>query len=141
MEAERKVGAVQLSARLRGVSPPVTRRLVITEQSSLAELHAILQVSFGWSAQHLYRFQIRGWQFGDPALAIELGLAGGGVDIPLAAFEFDIGEPFLTALLCDHSMLSTGVAPFCMILLSRPITLDVGRIIWPITDLSPEQIG
>ena len=95
MEAEQKVGAVQLSARLRGVSPPVIRRLLITEQSSLAELHATLQVSFGWSDQHLYSFQIRGWQFGDPARAIELALAAGGVDIPLAAFGFDIGEPFL----------------------------------------------
>ena len=95
MEAEQKVGAVQLSARLRGVSPPVTRRLLITAQSCLAELHATLQVSFGWSDHHLYCFQIRGWQFGDPARAIELALAGGGVDIPLAAFGFAIGEPFL----------------------------------------------
>src|ERR1700676_3955187 len=95
MEAEQKVGAVQLSARLRGVSPPVLRLLLCTEQSSLAELHASLLGSFGWSDQHLYSFQIRGWQFGDPAWAIELALAGGGVDIPLAAFAFDIGEPFL----------------------------------------------
>jgi hypothetical protein len=29
---------VQLSARLRGVSPSVTRRLLITEQASLAQL-------------------------------------------------------------------------------------------------------
>jgi len=41
MEAEQKVGAVQLSTRLRGVSPPVTRRLRVTEQTSLAELHAL----------------------------------------------------------------------------------------------------
>jgi hypothetical protein len=95
MEAEQKVGAVQLSARLRGVSPPVTRRLRIAEQTSLAELHAVLQVAFGWSDEHLYAFQIRGWQFGDPGRAIELALAGGGVDIPLAAFGFEIGEPFL----------------------------------------------
>jgi Plasmid pRiA4b ORF-3-like protein len=95
MEAEHKVGAVQLSARLRGVSPPVTRRLRVAEQTSLAELHAALQVAFGWSDGHLYTFQIRGWQFGDPARAIELALAGGGVDIPLAAFGFEIGEPFL----------------------------------------------
>ena len=47
MEAEHKVGAVQLSARLRGVSPPVTRRLRVAEQTSLAELHAALQVAFG----------------------------------------------------------------------------------------------
>lgn len=95
MEAEQKVGALQLSARLRGVSPPVMRRLRIAEQSSLAELHAALQVAFGWSDQHLYTLQIRGWQFGDSDRAIELALAGGGVDIPLAAFGFEIGEAFL----------------------------------------------
>jgi hypothetical protein len=68
MEAEQKVGAVQLSARLRGVSPPVIRRVLITEQSSLAELHATLQVSFGWSNQHLYSFQIRGSGFVESAV-------------------------------------------------------------------------
>jgi hypothetical protein len=41
----------------------------------------------GWSDEHLYTFQIRGRQFGDPGRAIELALAGGGVDIPLAAFK------------------------------------------------------
>jgi hypothetical protein len=95
MGAEQQVGAAQLSAHLRGVSPPVTRRLRVAEQTSLAELHAALQVAFGWSDGQLYTFQIRGWQFGDPARAIELALAGGGVDIPLAAFGFEIGEAFL----------------------------------------------
>jgi hypothetical protein len=94
MNAEQKVGAVQLCARLPGVSPPVTRRLLITGQASLAQLHATLQVAFGWSDEHLYSFQIRGWQFGDPARAIELALAGGDVDIPLAAFAFEINETF-----------------------------------------------
>jgi hypothetical protein len=92
MGAEDKVSAVKLNARLCGVSPPVTRRLVITVQSSLAQLHAALQVAFGWSDEHLYVFQIRGWQFGDPARAIEWALAGGGVDIPLAAFAFEVNE-------------------------------------------------
>jgi hypothetical protein len=50
MDAEQRVGAVQLSTRLRGVSPPVTRRLRVAEQTSLAELHAALQVAFGWRA-------------------------------------------------------------------------------------------
>jgi len=94
MDAEDKVCAVQLSARLCGVSPPVTRRVLITEQASLAQLHAALQVAFGWSDEHLYVFQIRGWQFGDPSRTIELTLAGGGVDMPLAAFGFEINETF-----------------------------------------------
>src|ERR1039458_4159147 len=92
MGAEQTVGAVQLSARLGGVSPPITRRLPITEQASLAQCQVALQVAFGWSDEHLYCFQMRGWQFGDPARAIELALAGGGVDIPMAAFAFEINE-------------------------------------------------
>jgi hypothetical protein len=40
MDAQHKVGAVQLSGRLGGVSPPVIRRLRVAEQTSLAELHA-----------------------------------------------------------------------------------------------------
>jgi hypothetical protein len=85
MGAEDQVGAVQLNAGLYGASPPITRRLVITEQASLAQLHAALQVAFGWSDEHLYVFQIRGWQFGDPPRAIELALA---------AFAFEVNETF-----------------------------------------------
>jgi hypothetical protein len=93
METEQSVGAVQLSARLRGVSPPVTRRLLITEQASLAQLHATCN-RFWMQRRASVSFQIRGWQFGDPARAIELALAGGGVDIPLAVFAFEINETF-----------------------------------------------
>jgi Plasmid pRiA4b ORF-3-like protein len=95
MKMGRPVGALQLTARLRGVSPPVTRRLLIEEQAPLSKLHAVLQVAFGWSGEHLYTFQIRGWQFANPATALDLALSGGGADIPLAAFGFEIGESFL----------------------------------------------
>jgi hypothetical protein len=88
-----EIGALQLSVRLRGVSPPVSRRLLILEQATLADLHAALQVAFGWSDSHLYTFLIRGGQFGDRSRAMELAIAG-GVDIPLAAFGFEIDEPF-----------------------------------------------
>ena len=59
-----EIGAVQLNVWLRGVSPPVSRRLRIAEQASLAQLHAVLQIAFGWSDTHLYTFLIRGVQFG-----------------------------------------------------------------------------
>lgn len=88
-----EIGAVQLSVRVRGISPPVTRRLRIAEQATLAQLHAVLQVALGWSDPHLYTFLIRGGQFGDRARGMELAIAG-GADIPLAAFGFEIGEPF-----------------------------------------------
>jgi hypothetical protein len=110
MDAEQKVGAVQLSARLRGVSPPVTRRLRVAEQTSLAELHAALQVAFGWSDGHLYTFQIRGWQFGDPARAIELALAGGDVDIPSRRSALRLASPFSINTTCSSHGRSTAAS-------------------------------
>jgi hypothetical protein len=91
--AESGCGAAKRSPPRRiaaGDSPITDHRTIVSGRTPRD-----LQVSFGWSDQHLYSFQIRGWQFGDPARAIELALAGGGVDIPLAAFGLDIGEPFL----------------------------------------------
>jgi hypothetical protein len=54
--------------------------LLVAKQFLLAELYSTLQAAFDWSDDHLYTFQIRGWQFGDSTRAIELALAGGGVD-------------------------------------------------------------
>jgi hypothetical protein len=119
MGAEDKVGAVQLNSQLCGVSPPVTRRLLITEQASLAQLHAALQVAFGWSDEHLYVFHIRGWQFGDPARAIELALAGGGVGMPLAAFAFEVNET-----LSYHYNLSVPWKIDCRIESRRLVPMD-----------------
>jgi hypothetical protein len=128
---------VQLCARLRGVSPPVSRRLRVAEQTSLPELHAALQVAFGWSDEHVYAFQIRGWQFGDPARAIELALAGGSVDIPLAAFGFEIGERFLYQynLLIpretDCRILARGLIPA-----TQPVTCEAAQGDPPDEDLA-----
>lgn len=91
--ASNEIGAVQLSVRLRGVSPPVMRRVQISEQATLAQLHAAFQAAFGWSDTHLYEFQIRGGRFGDRAGGMRLAMAG-GVDLTLAAFGFEVDEPF-----------------------------------------------
>ena len=53
MTGNGEIGAIQLIARLRGVSPPVTRQLQMAEQARLAQLHAVLQVAFGWRDDHL----------------------------------------------------------------------------------------
>jgi len=45
------------------------------DDASLAQLHATCKVAFGWSDEHLI-FSDSWLQFGDPARAIELALAG-----------------------------------------------------------------
>ncbi|MEX3967774.1 plasmid pRiA4b ORF-3 family protein [Paraburkholderia sp. EG286B] len=49
---------------LRGVSPPVWRRVLIPEQITIAQLHQVMQLAMGWNDEHLHRFIIRGWRYG-----------------------------------------------------------------------------
>ena len=77
METIYLVGAGQLSVRLRGVSPPIVRRLLIVEEASLAQFPGILQIVFNWSDAHRYTFLIRGWRVGDPNRAAQLAREAG----------------------------------------------------------------
>jgi len=45
----------QLRVVLCGVSPLVWRRLLVASETSLAELHEILQTAFDWSGEHWRR--------------------------------------------------------------------------------------
>ena len=50
----------QLRVVLRGVSPLVWRRLWVPGDISLADLHRVLQIAFGWSDFYLYTFHFHG---------------------------------------------------------------------------------
>ncbi len=53
----------QLRIVLRDISPLIWRRLLVRSDTSLAQLHQVIQISFGWSNEHLYRFHIFGKDF------------------------------------------------------------------------------
>src|ERR1044072_1953043 len=55
---------LQLRAVLRGISPLIWRRVLVRGHTSVALLHQILQVAFGWQDTHLNRFEIRGREYG-----------------------------------------------------------------------------
>jgi len=54
----------QLHVVLRNVSPLIWRRLLVRSDTSIAELHAILQTAMGWSDTHLHRFRLHGKAYG-----------------------------------------------------------------------------
>jgi Plasmid pRiA4b ORF-3-like protein len=54
----------QLRVVLHGVSPLIWRRLVVRNDSTIADLHATLQIALGWSDEHLNRFVIHGREYG-----------------------------------------------------------------------------
>jgi len=88
------IGVYQLKVALRGISPLIWRRLLVRADTSLAELHHILQLVMGWPNGHLYCFLIHGKEYG---IADDGGM---GFDDDLrqirpAAFRFRLRERFV----------------------------------------------
>ena len=54
----------QLHVSLVGISPMIWRRLWVRGDSTIADLHYILQIAMGWSDDHLNRFTIHGKDYG-----------------------------------------------------------------------------
>ena len=54
----------QLRVVVRGVSPLIWRRLLIPADTTIADLHAVLQAAFGWTGTHLHRFVVHGREYG-----------------------------------------------------------------------------
>jgi hypothetical protein len=64
-DADAPTGKVyQLRAVLAGISPLIWRRLLVTDQTTIAELHEILQTAFGWDGGHLHRFIVHAVDYG-----------------------------------------------------------------------------
>ncbi len=54
----------QIHVSLIGISPMIWRRLLLNGDSTIADLHYILQIAMGWSDEHLNRFSIHGKYYG-----------------------------------------------------------------------------
>jgi Plasmid pRiA4b ORF-3-like protein len=61
---EQAVQVYQLRVWIREISPQIWRRLLVRSDSTIAQLHEILQIAFGWSDEHLHQFLIRGKPYG-----------------------------------------------------------------------------
>lgn len=57
----------QLKIMLRGVKPPIWRRLQVPADILLPRLHRVFQVAMGWTDSHLHEFTIGGRPYGQPS--------------------------------------------------------------------------
>lgn len=64
MATVRTVHTIKVS--LRYMKPPVWRRLQVPTNTSLAELHHIIQAAMDWYDCHLHQFEVHGMYFADP---------------------------------------------------------------------------
>ncbi len=64
MSTSRQV--VQVKVTLRGIRPPIWRRLLVRDTVSLGEFHDSLQVAMGWTDSHLHQFMKGNTYYGPP---------------------------------------------------------------------------
>src|SRR5215813_8006851 len=83
----------QLKVVLRGISPLIWRRLLVSADTSIAELHHILQLALGWMNSHPHRFLIHGKESG---IAHDggMGFADDPQQIRMVDFRFRLRERF-----------------------------------------------
>jgi len=67
MSAAKKPGTItvyQLKVSLRAITPMIWRRLRVTSDTTIAQLHDIVQIAMGWEDLHLHQFRIHGKTYG-----------------------------------------------------------------------------
>lgn len=58
--------AYRLRIALRGIQPPIWRRIRVPDTLPLSRLHDVIQTTFGWTDSHLHQFYIAGAAYGRP---------------------------------------------------------------------------
>jgi Plasmid pRiA4b ORF-3-like protein len=58
---------VSLKVTLRGIRPPIWRRLVIPGTMTLGDLHQAIQAAMGWDDDHLHVFDLADRTYSDPS--------------------------------------------------------------------------
>ncbi len=56
----------QLKVSLRGIKPPIWRRVLVDGSATLDGVHDVIQAAFGWWNYHLHEFRIGGSSYGLP---------------------------------------------------------------------------
>ncbi len=84
----------QLKVVLVGISPMIWRRLQVNGDSTIADLHYILQIAMGWCDEHLNQFTIHGKRYGVYHSG-GLSFSDDPTQVRLADFRFREREKFL----------------------------------------------
>jgi hypothetical protein len=114
---------LQLKVSLARWKPPIWRTVLIPATASLAELHLVIQVLYGWDGDHLHVFRVRGATYSDPVFSLEetrdeyamrvlAALDAGGGKI---TYEYDLGAGWIHEIALQQTVpREPGVDyPFC----------------------------
>jgi hypothetical protein len=102
----------RLKVTLRGSKPPIWRRFEVPSDTTLARLHAVIQLGFGWEDCHLWVFETLSGRYGSPDPDLEIRSAeskklSAVADWPgdKLRYEYDFGDGW------DHDIVVEAVQP------------------------------
>lgn len=114
----------QLKITLRGIRPPIWRRVRAPGTTRLAGLHDVIQTVFGWTDSHLHQFVIAGRTYGQPDDFDELVEDESGVSLAQAAgtrtkrflYVYDFGDNWEHDVLVEKVLASGSGSdrPLCL---------------------------
>lgn len=90
----------QAKITLKGIRPPIWRRVLVPGAMRLSDLHQVIQTVFGWTDSHLHQFVIDGASYGQPddfdqAVLDEAGVTivgAAGMRVKRFAYVYDFGD-------------------------------------------------
>jgi len=84
----------QLHIFILGISPMIWRRIKIRSDSTIADLHYIIQIAMGWTDSHLHRFIIHGKHYGIAQIG-GMWFSDDPKEVKLSDFGWRMRERFL----------------------------------------------
>jgi hypothetical protein len=119
MASKVPAGAYQIKITLKGMKPPIWRRVSVPSDITLAGLHYVIQRAMGWEDCHLHEFVIGGKRYG-PAEAEEFDFGDRRADEGKARLNrvaglnakfrycYDFGDDWIHEILIEREIASEG---------------------------------
>ena len=119
---------IQLRVFIHELKPVIWRRLRVEKETTLFELHHIIQIAFGWQNYHLFEFEHHGFIFGEINAVVPeanenlidsrtTSLESLFVDTrELLRYTYDFGDNWLHYVVVERFIPreKNGVYPYCM---------------------------
>ncbi|MGA2823763.1 MAG: plasmid pRiA4b ORF-3 family protein [Bacteroidales bacterium] len=113
----------QLKISIDKITPPIWRTIQVPESFTFNQLHHIIQIAFGWTNSHLYKFGVWEHKIGDPILwgdgeiiwdkkiKVKDVLSKVGEKFP---YEYDMGDSWKHTIVLKKIAVGGSKTPRCL---------------------------